>query len=285
MKMKLSAYHRKLGRPGVLFSERETCGALGIEVLSGRGRTSIDGRAALVLAVSGRTEFFGNRLSAGDLLYWPAGIIGAPDYAVGGRALLVRFAPASHGPEIVSAPMVIPAGAAFGYVRTQYCGAAHGWGRAAAGFNPAGVRYLDKLWGTSRDVLCQELAMPPGHVVPVHAHGRLGAKPDGRDFWQAYYVWEGSARVDIGRSPRETTTLRISRGSVLIYPNGVAHNVIAGPRGCRYIFFEKRAEDHPRTMDLDAEKDYERKLVRWPTSSRRTHETRLHHPGLSQLDP
>ena len=41
---------------------------------------------------------------------------------------------------------------------------------ATTGFNPRGILYTDKLWGTSRDVLCQELSMPPGHVVPVHAH-------------------------------------------------------------------------------------------------------------------
>ena len=36
---------------------------------------------------------------------------------------------------------------------------------------------------------------------------------------------------------------------------------VAGPAGCRYVFFEKRAEDQPRTLDLDTEKDYERKLT------------------------
>jgi mannose-6-phosphate isomerase-like protein (cupin superfamily) len=156
--------------------------------------------------------------------------------------------------------VVIRKGEALGYVRTQYRGNMHGWGRAVAGFNPKGIVYTDKLWGASRDVLAQELAMPPGHIVPVHAHGALGRKPSADDFWQAYYVWAGSARVDIGRSLSDRTTISIGPGSVLVYPNGVAHNVVAGAKGCRYVFFERRGAATAGNLDLDNEKDYERRL-------------------------
>jgi mannose-6-phosphate isomerase-like protein (cupin superfamily) len=137
----------------------------------------------------------------------------------------------------------------------------HGWAPAVAGFNPRGVVYTDKLWGASRDVLCQELAMPPNHVIPVHAHGALGRRPSADDFWQAYYVWAGSARVDIGRSLSDRAALTIRPGSVLVYPNGVAHNVVAGRSGCRYIFFERRSAATAGNLNLDAEKDYERRLA------------------------
>ena len=226
--MKLAGYHKKVTRPGLLFSERHTCGALGIEVLAGRGRARLDGRAAMLLLVSGRGRAGGEAFSAEDLVYLPAGLRGAFDYDLAGRALLARFAPLERGPEALRGPVIIKRGQALGYVRRQYGGAAHGWGAAVRGFNPKAIAYTDKLWGASRDVLAQELAMPPGHMVPVHVHGALGQPPSARDFWQAYYVWEGSARVDIGRSLREVASIKFGPGSVLVYPNGVAHIVIAG---------------------------------------------------------
>ncbi len=260
--MKLSAYHKKVAKPGVLFSAAQTCGALGIETLAGRGGFAVEDGAVMVIVVSGRGTVAGEELAAEDLLYIPAGTEGefGFDLSGGGRALLARFAPLARGPESIRGHVVVRKGEALGYVRTQYRGNMHGWGAGVAGFNPNGIVYTDKLWGASRDVLAQELAMPPGHIVPVHAHGELGRKPSADDFWQAYYVWEGSARVDIGRSLRDRTTLSIGPGSVLVYPNGVAHNVKAGPKGCRYIFFERRGAATAGNLNLDAEKDYERRL-------------------------
>jgi mannose-6-phosphate isomerase-like protein (cupin superfamily) len=258
--MRLSAYHKKVARPGVLFSAEHTCGALSIEVLAGRGEFCVHRGAAMVVVIAGDGHVAGERLGAEDLLYLPAGMEGEYGYDLNGRALLARFAPLAAGPEALRGPVVIRRGEALGYVRTQYRGNMHGWGVAVAGFNLRGVVYTDKLWGESRDVLSQELAMPPGHVIPVHAHGALGRKPSADDFWQAYYVWAGSARVDIGRSLRDRTTLAIGPGSILVYPNGVAHNVVAGPKGCRYIFFERRGAATAGNLNLDAEKDYERRL-------------------------
>ena len=258
--MKLAAYHKKATKPGVLFSEKHTCGALRVEVLAGRGRARLDGRAAMFMLIAGRGKVGGEVFGAEDLIYLPAGLHGAFDYELAGRALLVRFAPLARGPEALRGPVILRRGQALGYVRRQYGGAAHGWGAAVRGFNPRGITYTDKLWGASRDVLAQELAMPPGHMIPVHVHGGLGGSPSARDFWQAYYVWEGSARVDIGRSLREVASIKIGPGSVLVYPNGVAHNVVAGPNGCRYIFFERRGAATAGNLDLDSEKDYERRL-------------------------
>jgi mannose-6-phosphate isomerase-like protein (cupin superfamily) len=258
--MKLSAYHKKVTRPGLLFSTAQTCGALGIEVLAGRGEFATDGEAVLGIIISGRGTVAGEELRTEDLLYLPAGIEGEFGYELSGRVLLARFAPLAAGLESIRGQVVIRKGEALGYVRTQYGGKMHGWGRAVTNFNPRGIVYTDKLWGASRDVLAQELAMPPGHSVPVHAHGALGRKPSADDFWQAYYVWEGSARVDIGRSLRDRTTLAVGPGSVLVYPNGVAHNVVAGPQGCRYVFFERRGAATAGNLDLDNEKDYERRL-------------------------
>ncbi|HOX07308.1 MAG TPA: hypothetical protein PK280_12965 [Planctomycetota bacterium] len=258
--MKLSAYHRKAGRPGVLFSAAQTCGALEIEILAGRGEFAGGGEALMVIVISGRGTVAGEELRTEDILYLPAGAEGQYGFALSGKALLARFAPLAGGPEAIRGPVVIRKGEALGYVRTQYRGNMHGWGAAVAGFNPRGIVYTDKLWGASRDVLAQELAMPPGHIVPVHAHGAVGRKPSADDFWQAYYVWEGSARVDIGRSLRDRTALSIGPGSVLVYPNGVAHNVVAGPKGCRYIFFERRGAATAGNLNLDNEKDYERRL-------------------------
>ena len=103
--------------------------------------------------------------------------------------------------------------------------------------------------------------MPPGHVVPVHQHGELGRDPAGDDFWQAYYVWEGSARVEIGASVRDMASVELRAESVLVYPNGVAHNVVAGDNGCRYLFFERRRPGGSVNLFLDEEKDYERELT------------------------
>lgn len=259
--MRLADCHRRAARPGLLFSERRTAGALRLEVLAGAGRLELDGRAAALVVLSGGGSALGRRLGRQDLLYLPAGTRGALDYRLRGRALLARFAAASRRPEALGGPLLVRRGQAFGYVRRQYRGLAHGWGEELAGFNPRGIVYVDKLWGTGRDVLAQELAMPPGHVVPVHAHGRLGAAPDGRGFWQFYCVWAGSARVDLGRPGQRPVRLRIGPGSVLVYPNGVAHNVVAGARGCRYLYMEKREAGAPPHLDLDAERDYERRLT------------------------
>jgi mannose-6-phosphate isomerase-like protein (cupin superfamily) len=259
--MKLSAYHKKVSKPGVLFAAAQTCGALGIEVLAGRGEFAVEAGPVMIIVISGRGAVAGEELGTEDILYVPAGTVGDFGYELSGRAILARFAPLARGPEAIRGHVVIRKGEALGYVRTQYRGNMHGWGRAVAGFNPKGIVYTDKLWGASRDVLAQELAMPAGHIVPVHAHGPLGRKPSADDFWQAYYVWEGSARVDIGRSLRDRTKLTIGPGSVLVYPNGVAHNVVAGPKGCRYVFFERRGAAAAGNLNLDAEKDYERKLT------------------------
>ena len=258
--MKLSSYHKKVSRPGVLFSAKDTCGALSVEVLAGRGEFRVHGGPVMVLVIKGDGLVAGEALGAEDLLYLPAGTDCECGYHVRGKALLARFAPLARGSEGLRGAAVIRKGEALGYVRTQYRGNMHGWGPAVAGFNPRGIVYTDKLWGASRDVLCQELAMPPGHVIPVHVHGALGRLPSADDFWQAYYVWAGSARVDIGRSLREVASIRIGPGSVLVYPNGVAHNVVAGPAGCRYIFFERRGAATAGNLSLDDEKDYERRL-------------------------
>ena len=258
--MELRSYCRKVIRPGMLVPAQRTCGVLEIEVLSSRGEFLLEHGSAMVIVVSGRGDVAGEGLDCEDILYLPAGTEGCFGYELSGRALLARFAPLARGPEPIRGHVVVRKGEALGYVRTQYRGNMHGWGAGVAGFNPNGIVYTDKLWGASRDVLAQELAMPPGHIVPVHAHGELGRKPSADDFWQAYYVWEGSARVDIGRSLRDRTTLSIGPGSVLVYPNGVAHNVKAGPKGCRYIFFERRGAATAGNLNLDAEKDYERRL-------------------------
>lgn len=259
--MRLSKYHRRPEGPGLLFSEDATCGALRVEVLGGEGSVLLDGRAATLMVMDGSGSAWGEELYVEDLLYLPADTRGTLDYKLTGRALFIRYAPTGEEPEAIRGHVVVRMGAALGYVRTQYKGAAHGWGGPLAGFNPQGIVYTDKLWGVSRDVLAQELIMPPAHVVPIHQHGQLGRDPDGSDFWQVYYVWEGSAEVQMGRSAREVEKLQIRAESVLVYPNGVAHNVIAGENGCRYLFFERRRAGGSMHLYLDEEKDYERKLT------------------------
>jgi mannose-6-phosphate isomerase-like protein (cupin superfamily) len=146
-------------------------------------------------------------------------------------------------------------------VRLQYRGLDHGRSPEHARFNPEGITYVDKLWGSSRDVLSQELSMPPRAVVPCHAHEPLGAPPDGNSVWQAYYVWEGRARVHIGRSLDSIEKVDLVPGDVLLYPNGVAHKVVAGEEGARYVFLEKRARGDTGGMVLEEEAAYERKLT------------------------
>jgi len=260
--MSFAKWHRRAEAPGVLFTEQETCGVLGIEVLAGSGEAKLDGRALTFLVIEGAGEARGESLAVEDLLYVPAGAEGTLEYALEGRALVVRYAPAGEAVEPVRGHLLVRKGQALGYVRTQYRGAAHGWGPRVSGFNPEGIVYTDKLWGASRDVLAQELVMPPGHAVPCHQHGRLGAAPSGDDFWQLYYVWEGAARVDVGRSAGDIESLEIGPGSVLVYPNGVAHNVVAGGKGCRYVFLERRGVgEADGNLDLDAERDYEHRLT------------------------
>jgi mannose-6-phosphate isomerase-like protein (cupin superfamily) len=256
-----SKYHRRPEGPGLLFSEDMTCGALRIEVLGGKGSLELDGRALTILVLDGSGKLLGEELFVEDLLYCPPGREGELEYEFSGRALLIRYAAAGEEAEPIRGHVVIRMGQALGYVRTQYRGNMHGWGKAAEDFNPRGIVYTDKLWGISRDVLAQELLMPPGHMVPVHNHGEFGREPDGEDFWQAYYVWEGSARVEIGTSVKDMTSIDIHRDSVLVYPNGVAHNVVAEGIGCRYMFFERRKPGSTVGLFLDEEKDYERKLA------------------------
>ncbi len=259
--MDFTKYHRRPEGPGLLFSEDMTCSALRVEVLGGSGSVKLDGRALTLLVIDGSGRVLGEELFVEDLLYLPAGREGELVYDFSGRALLIRYAPAGEEPDPLRGHVVVRMGHALGYVRTQYKGATHGWGGRASAFNPQGIVYTDKLWGVSRDVLCQELIMPPGHAVPVHQHGELGRDPDGDDFWQAYYVWEGSAKVEIGASVKNMSSVELRADSVLIYPNGVAHNVIAGENGCRYLFFERRRPGGSVNLFLDEEKDYERRLT------------------------
>ncbi len=255
-----SKYHRRPEGPGLLFSEDMTCGALRLEILGGSGKVSLDGRAFTVMVIDGSGKVLGEKLFVEDMLYVPAGRDEALEYDFSGRALLVRYAPAGDEPEPIRGKVLVRMGQALGYVRTQYRGNMHGWGKTALEFNPQGIVYTDKLWGVSRDVLCQELVMPPNHVVPVHHHGEFGRDPSGDDFWQSYYVWEGSAQVDIGTSVKDMTTVEIQADSVLLFPNGVAHNVTAGEGGCRYTFFERRKPGNAANLFMDEERDYERQL-------------------------
>jgi hypothetical protein len=54
--------------------------------------------------------------------------------------------------------------------------------------------------------------------------------------------------------------VEIRADSVLVFPNGVAHNVTAGEGGCRYLFLERRRPGGTVNLFLDEEKDYERQL-------------------------
>ncbi|MHC4916157.1 MAG: cupin domain-containing protein [Planctomycetota bacterium] len=261
MKTDLSKYHRRPEGPGLLFSEDMTCSALRIEVLGGGGKLEFDGRSCTVVVIDGAGKLLGEDLFVEDMVFVPAGRKGSEEYEFSGRALLVRYAPAGDEPEPIRGHVVLRMGQALGYVRTQYRGGVHGWGGTSRGFNPRGIVYTDKLWGISRDVLAQELMMPAGHSVPVHAHGKVGGEPVGDDFWQMYYVWEGSALVQMGSSPSDIAEIQIRPDSVLVYPNGVAHNVIAGEQGCRYLFVERRRPGGHVNLFLDEEKDYERRLT------------------------
>jgi mannose-6-phosphate isomerase-like protein (cupin superfamily) len=261
MKTDLSKYHRRPEGPGLLFSEDMTCAALRVEVLGGSGSLELDGRSTTLVVIDGSGRFLGEDLVVEDMVFVPAGRRGSEEYDFSGRALLVRFAAAGDEPEPIRGHVVVRMGQALGYVRTQYRGGVHGWGAAAREFNPKGIVYTDKLWGISRDVLAQELVMPAGHCVPVHSHGDVGGEPTGEDFWQVYYVWEGSALVQMGSSLDDIAEIEIRPDSVLVYPNGVAHNVVAGEKGCRYLFLERRRPGGNVNLFLDEEKDYERLLT------------------------
>jgi len=250
----------KLREPGTVFSYRQTAGAMEVVALAGAGQIELHGRSVTINGISGRAEVGGVRVDQEDFLYLPPGEARALPYQTDGLLLVCEYAPVGESPDLARGPILVPKGRANGYVRTQYCGPSHGWGPDFSKFNPQGITYVDKLWGSSRDVLAQELTIPPHHIVPCHNHHTLGLPPDVRHAWQAYYVWEGTARVDIGRTVDDIETLPIGAGDVLIYPNGVAHNVIAGRDGCRYIFLEKKSVDDPLNLNLDAEKDYERRL-------------------------
>ncbi|MFQ6048724.1 MAG: cupin domain-containing protein [Phycisphaerae bacterium] len=258
--MSYQQYLKHVDSPGVLFSYEQTAGAMQLAAVAGHGTIEPTQRAVTVNGIRGSGRIGSFDFAQEDFLYLPAGWNQPIDYRIDGLLLVCQYAPVRDVPELARGPILIPPGRASGYIRVQYRGLSHGWGGDFAGFNPQGITYVDKLWGLSRDVLAQELTIPPGHIVPCHNHHRLGLPPDGRHAWQAYYVWQGSARVDIGRSLSDIQTLQIGPGDVLIYPNGVAHNVIAGPQGCRYIFLEKKSVDDPLNLDLDSEKDYERRL-------------------------
>jgi hypothetical protein len=254
-------YLKKLDAPGTVFSYEQTAGAMHLLALGGTGQIELRRRAITINGIAGTATVGDFNLQQEDVLYLPSNMIGKLNYRTDGLLLLCEYAPVCDVPEMIRGPIFIPKGRANGYVRTQYRGPSHGWNTDFAAFNPQGIRYVDKLWGTSRDVLAQELTIPPNHAVPCHNHHTLGLEPDGRHAWQAYYVWAGSARVDIGRTADDIQTLQFATGHVLIYPNGVAHNVIAGPQGCRYIFLEKKSVEDPADLNLDAEKDYERRLT------------------------
>ena len=66
---------------------------------------------------------------------------------------------------------------------------------------------------------------------------------------------------DVDLETVETVGIEIRADSVLVYPNGVAHNVTAGERGCRYVYFERRRPSSTVNLFLDEEKDYERRLT------------------------
>ena len=250
----------KLRRPGTVFSYRQTAEAMELVALAGEGRIELRGRSVTINGIRGHAEVAGTAVDQEDFLYFPPGRSESLPYRTDGLLLVCEYAPVGDAPDLAIGPILVPRGRANGYIRTQYRGSSHGWGPDFSKFNPQGITYVDKLWGSSRDVLAQELTIPPHHIVPCHNHHTLGLSPDVRHAWQAYYVWEGTARVDIGRSVDDIETLQIGPGDVLIYPNGVAHNVIAGQDGCRYIFLEKKSVDDPLSLNLDAEKDYERRL-------------------------
>jgi mannose-6-phosphate isomerase-like protein (cupin superfamily) len=254
-------YHRRPEGPGLLFSEDLTCGALRAEVIGGRGGVEMDGRSLTLLLMDGAGTVLEEKLFVGDMLFVPAGRTGRLGYELTGRALLVRYAPSGDEAEPLRGHAVIRLGQALGYVRTQYRGSTHGWGAEVCSFNPQGLTYTDKLWGISRDVLSQELVVPPGHRVPVHQHGELGREPSGEDYWQLCYFWEGSARVDLGSSPGDIGSLDVRAESAVLYPNGVAHTVEAGPAGCRYVYFERRKPGGAVHLQFDSERDYERSLT------------------------
>jgi mannose-6-phosphate isomerase-like protein (cupin superfamily) len=245
---------------GTVFSYQQTSGAMELVALEGVGRIELRGRSVTINGIRGHAEVGGVGLSQEDFLYLPPGEPEPIPYQTDGLLLVCEYAPVGDAPDLSIGPILVPKGRANGYVRTQYRGSSHGWGPDFSKFNPQGITYVDKLWGSSRDVLAQELTIPPHHIVPCHNHHTLGLPPDVRHAWQAYYVWEGTARVDIGRNVDDIETLQIGPGDVLIYPNGVAHNVVAGEQGCRYVFLEKKSVDDLLNLNLDAEKDYERRL-------------------------
>jgi len=253
-------YHRRPEGPGLHFSEDMTCGALRVETIGGAGSLDLDGRALTLVVIDGSGKILGEELFVEDLLYLPAGSDGALEYDFSGRALLIRYSPAGDEPEPIRGHVVVRMGQALGYVRTHCRGNMHGWGKSFLEFNPLGIVCTDKLWGVSRDALCQEMVMPPKHMVPAHHRGEFGREPDGDDSWQICYVWEGSARVEIGTSVKDLTSVEIQPDSVLLLPNGVAHNLTAGGSGCRYLSFQRRGPGDAANLFLDQEKDHERML-------------------------
>ncbi len=259
--MDFKNYHFQVEGPGVVFDEERSAGAMRMVALSGAGAEPLEGRAATINVLKGSATALGLTMQAEDFLYMPPGFVEELSYQTEGLLLLTLYAPVSDDADIAQGPLLIPRGVANGYVRVQYQGRGHGWGEEFARFNPEGITYVDKLWGCSRDVLSQELIMPPGAVVPCHVHDKLGQPPDGDLAWQAYYVWEGSAQVEIGNSADAIVTLELAPHDVLLYANGVAHKVVAGEGGVRYIFLEKKAKDDTENKVLEKERDYERHLT------------------------
>ncbi len=254
-------YKFRADGPGPVFGFDASCGAMSITALTGKGTEKIRGSAATVNVLSESAAVEEMELGKEDFVYFPAGSLETMRYKADGLILLTLYAPVSEEPDPARGPIIVPRGRANGYVRTQYRGSDHGTEEGYASFNPDGITYVDKVWGCSRDVLSQELTMPPGAIVPCHVHDVLGLPPNRDKVWQAYYVWEGSARVDIGNSRDSISTIEMEGGDVILYPNGVAHNVVAGDDGCRYIFLEKKALGDDGGLNLDQEREYEHRLT------------------------
>ncbi len=258
--MDVAKYRLHVEEKGDGFGFDLTCGAMRCRVYAGGEVVENEGRPTAIVGLRGETEVAGCRLGREYFLFLPHGYASRVEVGGKGLVLVVEFTPVCDEPEILNGPLCIPPGRACGYVRTQYRGLQHGRGDAFARFNPDGIRYTDKLWGCSKDVLSQELCMPAGSVIPVHVHGVPAEEPDADGMWQMYYVWEGTAVVEMASPGRPVGTVEIGPGDVLVYPPGTAHNV-KSEGGCRYLYFERKAKGSSPNLDLDEEFDYERKLT------------------------
>jgi uncharacterized protein YjlB len=257
---------RNLVRPaavGTVFTFQETLGALNLRCVESASKpVTVRSKYTTTVHVIGGAAACGARtVDEQDVVYLPkvAGGCKLTLTPADGplRLLIAEYGDVKGAAPNTDAPLFIDGDRGTGYWRTQYGGPRHGM----PDFNPKGVKYRDICWPyLDPAILAQTVEIPPHHMVPAHAHGRAGEPVTGAKVWQWYYCYRGRAKIHIGASVQTYCEVELKAGDVMVYPNGLAHNVLCGGEGCFYIFGEKKGDGQVAPPVLEDEFVYEKKL-------------------------